>query len=86
MGGDLIRHELESLQQSSVSLPFYATALAVFSAEPDRLITCLENKEYAVIDDLAAARYAMRVNAGLGHRLLEQYRQRNGMGPAHGAR
>jgi hypothetical protein len=67
-------------QELVVSLSFYATALDVFSARRDRLIACLKDRNYAVIDDLAAARYAMRVNGGLAHRLLEQYRLRNGMG------
>jgi hypothetical protein len=49
-------------------------------------VICLKDRNYAIIDDLAAARYAMRVNAGLAHRLLEQYRLHNGMGPGHGVR
>ena len=73
-------------QELVVSLSFYATVLDVFSAGRDRLITCLKDRNYADIDDLAAARYAMRVNAGLTHRLLEQYRLRNGMGQGRGAR
>ena len=73
-------------QELVVSLSFYATALDVFSAGRDRLITCLKDRSYAVIDDLAAARYAMRVNGGLAQRLLEQYRLRNRMGWSHGAR
>ena len=52
--------------------------------ELDRLITCLKDRNYAIIDDLAAARYAMRVDGGLAHHLLEQYRMRNGIGPDHG--
>ena len=47
-------------------------------------LSCLKDRNYAVIDDLAAARYAMRVDGGLAHRLLEQYRMRNGIGPGHG--
>ncbi len=66
-------------QELVVSLSFYATALHVFSAEQHRLITCLKDRNYAVIDDLAAARYAMRVNGGLAHKLLEQYRRQSGM-------
>ena len=69
-------------QDLVVSLSFYATALEVFAAgKPgqDRLIACLKKQDYAIVDDLAAARYAMRVNTGLAHRLLETYRLRNGM-------
>ncbi len=74
-------------QELVVSLSFYATALEVFSpAALDRVVTCLKDRNYAIVDDLAAARYATRVNAGLAHRLLEQYRLRNGMGPGHGVR
>jgi len=74
-------------QELVVSLSFYATALETFgSAALERLVTCLKDRNHAIIDDLAAARYAMRVNAGLAHRLLEQYRLQNGMGVGHGAR
>ena len=67
-------------QELVVALSFYATALDVFGARRDRLVTCLKERNYNIVDDLAAARYAMRVNAGLAHRLLEQYRLQNGMG------
>jgi hypothetical protein len=74
-------------QELIVSLSFYATALEAFSAAAlGRLVTCLKDRDYAVIDDLTAARYAMRVNAGLAHRLLEQYRLQYGIGPGHGIR
>jgi hypothetical protein len=46
-------------------------------------VACLKDRDYAIVDDLAAARYAMRVNAGLAHRLLEQHRLQNGMGQSH---
>jgi hypothetical protein len=72
-------------QELVVSLSFYGTALEAFSpAALDRLVTCLKDRNYAIIDDLAAARHAMRVNAGLAHRLLERYRQTNGMRQARG--
>jgi hypothetical protein len=72
-------------QDLVVSLSFYATALEIFGpAATDHLVTSLKDREYALIDDLAAARYAMRVNSGLAHRLLEQYRLRNGLGTVHG--
>jgi hypothetical protein len=72
-------------QELVVSLSFYATALEVFGpAALDRLVICLKDRNYAIIDDLAAARYAMRVNAGLAYQLLERYRLKNGMGLGHG--
>jgi hypothetical protein len=74
-------------QDLVVSLSFYATAMEAFGpAAVDRLVTCLKNQNHAVIDDLAAARYAMRVNTGLAHRLLEEYRVQNGIEQGHGAR
>jgi hypothetical protein len=74
-------------QELVVSLSFYATALEVFGpAALDRLVTCLKDRNYAIVDDLAAARYAMRLNAGLAHRLLERYRLQNGIGSGHGVR
>lgn len=69
-----------------MSLSFYATTLDLFSAGRDRLVTCLRERNYAAVDDLAAARYAMRLNAGLAHQLLEQYRVRNGLGQSHDIR
>src|SRR3984957_18308154 len=71
-------------QDVVVSLSFYATALEAFSPVAlDRIVKCLKDRDYATIDDLAAARYAMRLNAGLAHRLLEQYRLQNGLGRDH---
>ncbi len=73
-------------QELVVSLSFYATALDVFGTRRDRLVTCLKERNYDIVDDLAAARYAMRVNTGLAHQLLEQYRLQNGTGRCHGVR
>jgi hypothetical protein len=73
-------------QDIIVSLSFYATALDVFGAGRDRLVDCLKDRDYTMIDDLAAARYAMRVNNGLAHRLLEQYRLKNGLRSGHGSK
>jgi hypothetical protein len=74
-------------QELVVSLSFYATALEVFGpAALDRLIVCLKDRNYAIIDDLAAARYAIRVNAGLAYQLLERYRLQHGMGLGDGVR
>lgn len=41
-------------QDIIVSLSFYATALEVFGAGRDRLVACLKDRDYAMIDDLAA--------------------------------
>lgn len=78
----------ELCQELVVSLSFYATTLQVFAMGRACLIDCLKRGDYAIIDELADARYAMRVNVGLAHRLLEQYRRRNGIGPegTHAAR
>jgi hypothetical protein len=78
-------------QELVVSLSFCATVLEAFGpAALDRLVTGLRdgNKDgnYVIIDDLAAARYAMRLSVGLAHQLLDQYRLRNGMGPVDGTR
>jgi hypothetical protein len=71
-------------QELIVSLSFYETALEAFGpASLGPLVTCLKDRNYAVIDDLAVARYAMRVNAALGHQLLEQYRLRHRMETRH---
>jgi hypothetical protein len=69
-------------QDLVVSLSFYATALEVFSADWEgRLVACLRDQDYAVVDDLATARYATRLNSGLAHQLLEKYRWEHGMRP-----
>jgi Cdc6-like AAA superfamily ATPase len=70
-------------QELVVSLSYYATVTEVFGAERDQLVACLKHRKYEIVDDLAAVRNAMKVNAGLAHRLLEQYRQRNGIGHRH---
>jgi hypothetical protein len=72
-------------QELVVSLSFYATALEAFGpAARDRLVGCLKDRDYAIVDDLAAVRHAMRVNAGLAHLLLERYRLANEMGRSRG--
>lgn len=74
-------------QELVVSLSFYRTVLETFASDAlQDLVTCLKAGSYAIIDDLAAARYAMRVSTELAHQLLEQYRLNNGMGPIHGVR
>jgi hypothetical protein len=79
---DAIRQQCRELV---VSLSFYATALDVFSTEREsRLVACLRDQDYGIVDDLAAARYAARLNAGLAHELLEKYRREHGMRPGSG--
>jgi hypothetical protein len=69
-------------QDLVVSLSFYATALEVFSADwESRLVACLRDQDYAIVDDLATARYTTRLNSGLAHQLLEKYRWEHGMRP-----
>ncbi|HEX3712532.1 MAG TPA: hypothetical protein VHV09_07045 [Trebonia sp.] len=63
-------------QDLVVSLSFYATALDLFTASGPELVDCLRRQDYGIVDELAAARYATRMNAGLAHGLLEQYRVR----------
>ena len=70
----------ELCQELVVSLSFYATTLEIFGAGQGRLIDRLKRRDYGIIDELADARHAMRMNAGLTHRLLEQFRLRNGIG------
>ena len=66
-----------------VTLSFYSTVIELFGPAPDHLLGCLKEERYAVVDDLAAVRHAMRVNSGLAHHRLEQYRQHNGIGRGH---
>ena len=77
----------ETCQELVVALSFYATVCEVFGRglAEDHLVRCLKERRYDTIDDLAAVRYAMRVNAGLAHQLLEGFRIRNGLGDPHGA-
>ena len=60
-----------------VSLSFHATVLTVFGPLHERLVTQLRGNQHGLIDELAEARQAMRLNAGLAHTLIEQYLQRN---------
>ena len=71
-------------QELVVSLSFYSTVLDVFGAGRDRLVACLKDRNYAIIDDLAAIRYAMQADTGFAHSLLEQYRLQNGIGQDFG--
>jgi hypothetical protein len=77
---------LQLCQDLVVRLSFFGTVQEVFGSRQDRLITCIRNQDYPIIDDLAVTRFAMRANAGLAHQLLEQYCLRNGIVLGHGAR
>jgi len=69
-----------------MTLSFSATVSEVFGAAQDHLVTCLQNSDHEIVDDLAEVRHAMKVNTGLAHRLLEQYRQRRGIGNTYVSR
>jgi hypothetical protein len=61
-------------QDVAVALSFYATVIDLFAQHPDRVGSSLENKRYPLIDDLAIARHAMRMNSELAQALLAKYR------------
>ncbi len=62
-----------------VSLSFYATVLTVFGSSNDLLISQLRMHQYGFVDELAETRYAMRLDVGLAHSLIEQFCHRNGI-------
>lgn len=62
-----------------VSLSFYAAVLAVFGPLHGRLVTELREGRYGLVDDLARARQAMRLDASLAHVLIDQYLRQNGI-------
>ena len=62
-----------------VSLSFYATVLTVFGPLHDRLIRQLRMHQHGLVDELAEARHAMRLDVGLAHSLIDQYCRRNGI-------
>lgn len=61
-------------QDVAVALSFYATVIELFGEHSDRVVTSLKRKRYALIDDLAIARHAMRMNSELAQALLTKYR------------
>jgi hypothetical protein len=69
-----------------VSLSFYATALDIFGTGRDRLVESLKVRDYSMIDELAGARFAMRVNNEFAHQLLEQFRLKNGLWSGHASK
>jgi hypothetical protein len=82
-GSGTCRHVCQELV---MALSFAATVTEVFGSGEDHLVSCLRKAEHGIVDDLAAVRHAMKVNLGLAHLLLEQYRQRHGIGNAHASR
>jgi hypothetical protein len=64
-----------------VSLSFHATVLTVFGPLHPRLVTQLRSNQHCLVDELAGARQAMRLDASLAHLLIEQYRHKNGIVP-----
>jgi hypothetical protein len=67
-----------------VSLSFYATVLTVFGSSHDLLTSQLRLQQHGFVDELAEARYVMRLDVGLAHSLIEQFCHRNGI-VLHGA-
>jgi hypothetical protein len=62
-----------------VSLSFDATVLTVFGPLHRRVATQLRNNQHDLVDELARARHAMRLDASLAHVLIERYLRRNGI-------
>jgi hypothetical protein len=62
-----------------VSFSFYATVLTVFGPAQDLLTSQLRMHHHGFVDELAEARYVMRLDVGLAHSLIEQFCHRNGI-------
>jgi hypothetical protein len=62
-----------------VSLSFYATVLTMFGSRRDTLINQLRVHQHGLVDELAEARHAMRLDVGLAQSLIDQYCLRNGI-------
>lgn len=62
-----------------VSLSFCATVLTVFGPLHDHLVTQLRRNQHGLVNELAEARQAMRLDVSLAHTLIEQYLRRNGI-------
>ncbi len=62
-----------------VSLSFHATVLTVFGPLHRRIATQLRKNQHGLVNELAQARQAMRLDASLAHALIEQYLHRNGI-------
>jgi hypothetical protein len=61
-------------QDVAVALSFYATVIELFGTRPHRVAASLKRESYPLIDDLAIARHAMRMNSDLARALLTKYR------------
>jgi hypothetical protein len=61
-------------QDVAVALSFYATVIELFGERPGRVLAALRRGGYPLIDDLAVARHAMRMNSELAQALLARYR------------
>jgi len=71
-------------QDAAVALSFYATVIQLFGERPDHVATSLRHKRYLLIDDLAIARHAMRMNSELAQALLTKYRADYQVGDSNG--
>lgn len=72
-------HARQLCRELIVSLSFHATVLTVFGPLHDRLVAELRGNQHGLVDELAQARHAMRLDAGLAHALIEQYLHKNGI-------
>lgn len=65
-------------QDVAVALSFYATVLDLFGRRPGQVAVWLKDENYQMIDDLAVARHAMRMNSEVAQALLAAWRKRAG--------
>ena len=72
-------------QDVAVALSFYATVIELFGKRPSRVVASLKRESYPLIDDLAVARHAMRMNSKLARALLAKYRTDHLTGNRNGA-
>ncbi|HEX4829711.1 MAG TPA: hypothetical protein VH478_01285 [Trebonia sp.] len=73
-------------QDVAVALSFYATVIEVFGERPGDVAAAIKGGRYPLIDDLAVARHAMRMNSDLARALLARYRTGYRAGQGHGGR
>lgn len=67
-------------QDVAVALSFYATVIDLFGRCPGQVAAWLEAGNYQMIDALAIARHAMRMNSEVAQALLADWRERAGCG------
>jgi hypothetical protein len=70
----------------AVALSFYATVIDLFGNHPGRVVITLKHERYPLIDDLAVARHAMRMNSELAQALITKYRTDHLAGKRHGGK